>query len=141
MIREIRDAGLAAWIGPDDFVTVPTAAEGEPPREWFERLYNGRQWTPTRRGRAVNSLPGAAISPNDQPGFSPGHDSEKRATACPTWAADRRLLRSMRPIRFYAGSLYFFDEMSALVLWDQIIDKAIVLLSAFPFSKSEGLSV
>jgi len=37
MIREIRDAGLAAWIGPDDFVTVPTAAEGEPPREWFER--------------------------------------------------------------------------------------------------------
>ena len=72
----------------------PTAAEGEPPREWFERLYNGRQWTPTRRGRAVNSVPGAAISPNDQPGFSPGHDSEKRVTACPTWAGDRRLLRS-----------------------------------------------
>ena len=94
MIREIRDAGLAAWIGPDDFVTVPTAAEGEPPREWFERLYNVRQWTPTRRGRAVNSVPGAAISPNDKAGFSPGHDSEKRVTACPTWAADRRLLRS-----------------------------------------------
>ena len=46
-------------IGPDDFVTVPTAvasfanhfvAEGEPPREWFERLYNVRQWTPMRRG-------------------------------------------------------------------------------------------
>ena len=83
MIREIRDAGLAAWIGPDDFVTVPTAAEGEPPREWFERLYNVRQWTPTRRERAVNSLPGAAISPNDQPRFSPGHDSEKRATGVP----------------------------------------------------------
>jgi pimeloyl-ACP methyl ester carboxylesterase len=38
---------------------VPTAvanfanhfvAEGEPPREWFERLYNVRQWTPMRRG-------------------------------------------------------------------------------------------
>jgi len=46
-------------IGPDDFVTVPTAvanfanhfvAEGEPPREWFARLYNVRQWTPMRRG-------------------------------------------------------------------------------------------
>jgi len=46
-------------IGPDDYVTVPTAvasfanhfvAEGEPPREWFARLYNVRQWTPMRRG-------------------------------------------------------------------------------------------
>jgi hypothetical protein len=50
---------FGAPIGPHDFVTVPTAvanfanefvAEGEPPREWFERLYNVRQWTPMRRG-------------------------------------------------------------------------------------------
>jgi pimeloyl-ACP methyl ester carboxylesterase len=40
--------------GREDFVTVPTAVavfdhqfipEGEPPREWAERLYNVRQWT------------------------------------------------------------------------------------------------
>jgi len=39
---------------PGDFVSVPTAAavfahyfvpEGDPPREWAERLYNIRQWT------------------------------------------------------------------------------------------------
>jgi pimeloyl-ACP methyl ester carboxylesterase len=46
-------------IGPDDFVRVPTAfagfanhfvAEGEPPREWIERLYDVRRWTPMARG-------------------------------------------------------------------------------------------
>jgi pimeloyl-ACP methyl ester carboxylesterase len=40
--------------GPDDFVRVPTGVavfphhfvpEGEPPREWAERLYNVRRWT------------------------------------------------------------------------------------------------
>jgi pimeloyl-ACP methyl ester carboxylesterase len=46
-------------LGPTDFVKVPTGVanfarqfifEGEPPREWFERLYNVRQWTPMKRG-------------------------------------------------------------------------------------------
>ena len=46
-------------VGPDDFVGVPTAVavfahefvpEGEPPREWAERLYNVRRWTPMPRG-------------------------------------------------------------------------------------------
>jgi pimeloyl-ACP methyl ester carboxylesterase len=46
-------------LGPADFVSVPTgiavfahqfADEGEPPREWAERLYNVRQWTPMPRG-------------------------------------------------------------------------------------------
>jgi hypothetical protein len=31
----------------------PTAAEGEPPREWFERLYNGRQWTRRAAGEPL----------------------------------------------------------------------------------------
>jgi pimeloyl-ACP methyl ester carboxylesterase len=43
-----------APIGPDDFVDVPTAIavfahhfvdEGEPPREWAQRLYDVRRWT------------------------------------------------------------------------------------------------
>ena len=43
-----------APIGPDDFVDVPTAIavfahqfvdEGEPPREWTQRLYDVRRWT------------------------------------------------------------------------------------------------
>ena len=45
--------------GPADMVTVPTAVavfahqhidEGNPPREWAERLYNIRRWTPMPRG-------------------------------------------------------------------------------------------
>jgi pimeloyl-ACP methyl ester carboxylesterase len=48
-----------ATIGPEDFVTVPTAMaafytnfipEGVPPREWVERLYNVQRWTPMPRG-------------------------------------------------------------------------------------------
>ena len=46
-------------IGPTDRVRVPTAiadftkyfvSEGEPPREWFERLYDVRRWTSMPRG-------------------------------------------------------------------------------------------
>ena len=46
-------------IGPEAFVRVPTAFasfprqfafEGDPPREWVERLYNVRRWTRMERG-------------------------------------------------------------------------------------------
>jgi pimeloyl-ACP methyl ester carboxylesterase len=46
-------------VGPDDRVGTPTAVaafwrhfvpEGDPPREWFERLYEVRRWTPMPRG-------------------------------------------------------------------------------------------
>jgi pimeloyl-ACP methyl ester carboxylesterase len=46
-------------VGPDEFVNVPTGIavfasnfvdEGRPPREWAERLYNVRRWTPMPRG-------------------------------------------------------------------------------------------
>jgi len=46
-------------LGPDDFVDVPTGIavfanmlvpEGDPPREWAERLYNVRHWAPMPRG-------------------------------------------------------------------------------------------
>lgn len=46
-------------LGPEEFVQVPTAIasfaeqfafEGEPPREWAERLYDVRRWTPMPRG-------------------------------------------------------------------------------------------
>jgi pimeloyl-ACP methyl ester carboxylesterase len=49
----------AADIGPDDFVSVPTAMavftgefvpEGEPPRSWYERLYNIARWSVFDRG-------------------------------------------------------------------------------------------
>ena len=50
---------LGVPIGPEDFVRVPTAVasftkqfafEGEPPREWAERLYNVQRWSPMPRG-------------------------------------------------------------------------------------------
>ncbi len=46
-------------LGRGDFVGVPTAVavfaeqfvpEGSPPREWAERLYNVRRWTPMPGG-------------------------------------------------------------------------------------------
>jgi pimeloyl-ACP methyl ester carboxylesterase len=46
-------------LGPEDRVRVPTAIavfanqfvhEGDPPREWAERLYDVRRWTPMPRG-------------------------------------------------------------------------------------------
>jgi len=46
-------------MGPEQFVNVPTGIavfannfvdEGTPPREWAERLYNVRRWTPMPRG-------------------------------------------------------------------------------------------
>jgi pimeloyl-ACP methyl ester carboxylesterase len=46
-------------IGPEQFINVPTGIavfannfvdEGTPPREWAERLYNVRRWTPMPRG-------------------------------------------------------------------------------------------
>jgi pimeloyl-ACP methyl ester carboxylesterase len=59
----IRDYFDNRWhgvtLGLADVVQVPTgiavfahqaADEGEPPREWAERLYNVRQWTPMPRG-------------------------------------------------------------------------------------------
>src|SRR5215472_3161199 len=50
---------LAVPLGLHDFVSVPTAVavftnqfihDGTPPREWAERLYNVRQWTPMESG-------------------------------------------------------------------------------------------
>ena len=49
---------LSAELGPADAVTVPTAVtlfhqfidDGTPPREWAERLYNIRRWTPMPSG-------------------------------------------------------------------------------------------
>jgi pimeloyl-ACP methyl ester carboxylesterase len=50
---------LAAELALTDIVTVPTAVtvfahqfidDGTPPREWAERLYNIRRWTPMPRG-------------------------------------------------------------------------------------------
>jgi pimeloyl-ACP methyl ester carboxylesterase len=60
-IRDYFDNNRSAetTIGPDDFVRVPTAVtsfsrhfapEGVPPREWAERLYDVRRFTPMPRG-------------------------------------------------------------------------------------------
>ena len=59
----MRDYFDNRWHGvvlaPEDVVKVPTAVanfarqfafEGDPPREWAERLYNVRRWTPMPRG-------------------------------------------------------------------------------------------
>ena len=59
----MRDYADNRWVdaelGPGDAVTVPTAVavfahqyvdDGNPPREWAERLYRIRRWTPMPRG-------------------------------------------------------------------------------------------
>jgi pimeloyl-ACP methyl ester carboxylesterase len=64
IVTSMRDYYDNRWspdttIGPDDFVRVPTAIsvfehnfvpEGDMPREWAERLYDVRRWTPMPRG-------------------------------------------------------------------------------------------
>jgi pimeloyl-ACP methyl ester carboxylesterase len=63
MPTSMRDYFDNRWygitLGPQDFVTVPTAvvvfahqfvSDGTPPREWAERLYNICQWTEMPRG-------------------------------------------------------------------------------------------
>ncbi|MEA2467338.1 MAG: hypothetical protein QOJ57_1464 [Thermoleophilaceae bacterium] len=50
---------FAERLRPDDFIRVPTGIavfsnqlvhEGDPPREWVERLYDVQRWTPMLRG-------------------------------------------------------------------------------------------
>jgi pimeloyl-ACP methyl ester carboxylesterase len=57
-------------LGPDDIVRVPTAVacfphmlvpEGQPPREWAERLYDVRRWTVMPRG--------GHFAPAEEPGL------------------------------------------------------------------------
>jgi len=63
IVPSMRDYFDNRWfgapLGPDDVVRVPAgiavfahqfADEGEPPREWAERLYTVRQWTVMPRG-------------------------------------------------------------------------------------------
>ena len=57
-MRDYVDNRTMRQLGPDDFVTVPTAVavfhqfvdDGTPPREWAERLYTLARWTPMPRG-------------------------------------------------------------------------------------------
>ena len=57
-MRDYVDNRTMRQLGPDDFVTVPTAVavfhqfvdDGTPPREWAERLYTVDRWTPMPRG-------------------------------------------------------------------------------------------
>ena len=54
----VDNRSLAAELSLADAVTVPTAVavfhqfidDGTPPREWAERLYDIRRWTPMPRG-------------------------------------------------------------------------------------------
>ena len=65
-------------IGPDDYVRTPTAIagfvhqfapEGEPPREWAERLYNVTRWTPMPRGGHFAAIEEPALLGDDLAAF------------------------------------------------------------------------
>ena len=58
-MRDYADNRWLAALVPGDRITVPTAIavfanqlvdDGCPPREWAERLYNVRRWSPMRKG-------------------------------------------------------------------------------------------
>jgi pimeloyl-ACP methyl ester carboxylesterase len=68
-------------IGPDDFVTVPTGVavfsheflpEGEPPRQWAERLYRIRRWTVMPRGGHFAAVEEPDLLARDIIGFFTG---------------------------------------------------------------------
>lgn len=65
-------------LGPDDVVTEPTAIagfthefapEGRPPREWAERLYHVRRWTPMPRGGHFAAVEEPRLLAQDIAGF------------------------------------------------------------------------
>ena len=65
-------------IGPDDFVRVPTAVsvfahhfahEGDVPREWAERLYAVRRFTPMPRGGHFPAVEEPALLARDVAAF------------------------------------------------------------------------
>ncbi len=81
----IRDYFDNRWfgvtLGPQDFVNVPTGIavfakqfvdDGAPPREWAERLYNVRRWTPMPSGGH----------------FAPAEEPERLARDIATFFAD-----------------------------------------------------
>ena len=58
-MRDYADNRWLGALGPGDRITVPTAiavfanqlvSDGCPPREWAERLYNVRRWSPMGKG-------------------------------------------------------------------------------------------
>jgi pimeloyl-ACP methyl ester carboxylesterase len=78
MPTSMRDYFENRWygitLGPQDFVTVPTAvavfahqfvSDGTPPREWAERLYNIAQWTPMPRGAHFAAMEEPALLAGD----------------------------------------------------------------------------
>jgi len=95
----IRDYYDNRWtgitLGPQDFVDAPTGvavfarqfvSEGEPPREWAERLYNVRRWTRMPSGGhfaaaeeperlAATSSPSSPSSEPAGRGYSPPRDA------------------------------------------------------------------
>jgi len=71
----------AVALGPGDFVRVPTAIasftrsfvfEGDPPREWAERLYDVRRWTPMPRGGHFAPAEEPELLARDVAGFFAG---------------------------------------------------------------------
>jgi pimeloyl-ACP methyl ester carboxylesterase len=68
----------SAELGPADMVTVPTAvavfanqyiSDGRPPREWAERLYNIRRWTPMPSGGHFPSVEEPGLFSRDVAAF------------------------------------------------------------------------
>ena len=65
-------------LGGDDFVSVPTAVagfahqfafEGDPPREWAERLYRVERWTAMSRGGHFAPIEEPALLARDMAAF------------------------------------------------------------------------
>jgi pimeloyl-ACP methyl ester carboxylesterase len=80
---------FAVTLGPDDVVDVPTGIavfkqfvdEGAPPREWAERLYDVRRWTPMPSGGH----------------FAPAEEPERLARDIAAFFAASELTRRSRP--------------------------------------------
>jgi len=56
------------------------------------------------------------------PDMNPGTD----------WKLERMELKALQQMKLYAGDIYYLDHRSVLVLWEQIIDKTILVFSLQP---------
>lgn len=54
------------------------------------------------------------------------------------WRIESRRIKSIRPMQFYVGSVWFIDGLALANIFNAIIDQTIFLLNAFESQKLEG---
>ena len=74
------------------------------------------------------------ISRNLISGWKRAHSLEYHCVGNQEGKIERRILKTLRPIKVYLKVTYLIDEKTILLSWDYIIDKTILFLCVFPLN-------